>query len=99
MSMSKEDLARWMSSGGSSELAEAARLLAAVVEKFRRGMTVAILYGGQRDETFEEGIEAINDDDFLRDLEHFGGALASAARVQRTKAEARRVGESYSAGA
>lgn len=69
------------------------------VERFRRGVVLASLFDGQLDRAFKEGVEAIQDDGFLRDLEHFGAALSSAARSQRTKVEARRVGRTYGAGA
>lgn len=75
------------------------REFAEAVEKFRRGMVVGQLFNGQRDETFKEGIEAIRDDGFLRDLENFGGSLAMAVRAQRSKNEVRRTGGSYSRGA
>jgi len=79
-----------------AEIIRNVKAFADVVEKFRRGMVVATLFNGREDATFRETLDGIAQDDFLRDLEHFGGALASAARARRTKNEARRTGGAYS---
>ncbi|HXO86072.1 MAG TPA: hypothetical protein VN803_11170 [Gemmatimonadales bacterium] len=97
--MSKEELASWLATGGQNELTDAARQLADAVEVFRRNMVVATLFGGRGDASFKDGIRAIKDDAFLRDLEHFGDTLRDAARAQRSRIEVQRTGGSYGRGA
>lgn len=97
--MTNEELVRLMSPQGAAEVSETIRKLAALLEKFRRGQVVAGMFGGREDASFGDSIRAIDDDGFLRDLEHFGDALMKAARAQRSKAEVRRMGGGYSRGA
>lgn len=84
---------------GPDGMVEVITRMATTLEAFRRSMVVASLYGGRDNPAFAEGIKEIKDAEFLRDLEHFGAALADRARAQRTKAEARRMAGGYSRGA
>lgn len=96
--MNEQELQKVFEAGPDGVIEVIAKM-AATMEAFRRSMVVASLYGGRDNPSFAEGIKVIKDAEFLRDLEHFGAALADRARAQRTKAEARRMADGYSRGA
>lgn len=97
--MTNEEMARLMSSGSTVELSAAVQQAMDRLEKLKRGIIVAGLFSGKETPAFKDGMAAIEDDEFLRDLEHFGGALASAATRQRARITVQRMGDGYKRGA